>query len=62
MPIDEQNKWNSAKLEYETAIGLFIHFSNLRRRDMAFVTTVQGAVLAIAKDLFRYSMVSDIKA
>lgn len=36
-----------ASLEYEAALDHYRHFSSLRRQDMAFVTTVQGAALAI---------------
>jgi len=39
-----------AKAEYEAALTQFRHFASLRRQDMAFATTVQAAVLAIAKD------------
>jgi hypothetical protein len=40
-------KWEAAKLEYEKAIEQFIYYSSLRRQDMAFVTTVQAAILSI---------------
>ncbi|HEV2706254.1 MAG TPA: hypothetical protein VGV59_10045 [Pyrinomonadaceae bacterium] len=39
--------WDVAKEEYSNALGLFRHFSGLRRQDMAFVTTVQAAILTI---------------
>lgn len=38
------------KTEYEISLTQFRHFASLRRQDMAFATTVQGAVLAIVKD------------
>ena len=44
------SKWDIAKEEYSSALGLFRHFSSLRRQDMAFVTTVQAAILTIIGD------------
>ncbi|HEX8632747.1 MAG TPA: hypothetical protein VF703_01195 [Pyrinomonadaceae bacterium] len=41
------SKWDIAKEEYSSALGMFRHFSSLRRQDMAFVTTVQAAILTI---------------
>jgi hypothetical protein len=43
----EKSSWETAKLEYEVAVEQYRHFSSLRRQDMAFVTTVQAAVLTI---------------
>ena len=34
-------------VEYETTLEDYRHFATLRRQDMLFVTTVQGAVLAV---------------
>ena len=41
------SRWELARLEYETAIEQYRHMSNLRRQDIAFVTTVQGAIFSI---------------
>ena len=45
-PTDVEN-WDKVKQEYSSALELFRHFSSLRRQDMAFVTTVQAAILTI---------------
>jgi hypothetical protein len=47
MPTDEQKSWEYAKVEYEIGLGQYQLNSSLRRQDMAFVTTVQAAVLTI---------------
>jgi hypothetical protein len=39
--------WEAAKLEYEQALSQYQNCTILRRQDMAFVTTVQAAVLTI---------------
>lgn len=39
--------WELARLEYETAVEQYRHMSSLRRQDIAFVTTVQGAVFSV---------------
>jgi hypothetical protein len=39
--------WEIAKLEYEQELTQYQNCTVLRRQDMAFVTTAQGAVLAI---------------
>jgi hypothetical protein len=41
--------WDKAKTEYDNAISQYRHFMSIRRTDMAFVTTVQAAVLTIVK-------------
>lgn len=46
MTTSETN-WETAKVEYEIALEEWRHYANLRRQDMAFVTTIQGAVLTI---------------
>lgn len=40
-------QWESAKLEYEKAFSQYLHYTSLRRQDMAFVTTVQIAIFTI---------------
>jgi len=47
MTPDDTKKWDISKEEYSRALELFRHFSGLRRQDMAFVTTVQAAILTI---------------
>ena len=47
MVEDKANSWEVTKAEYDTANSQFIAYSGLRRQDMAFVTTVQAAVLTI---------------
>jgi hypothetical protein len=43
--------------EYQAALEMFRHFSNIRRHDLAFITTAQGAVLAIiAKDILNMGL------
>lgn len=42
--------WELAKLEYESALEQYRQLTSLRRQDMAFVTTVQAAVLTIIGD------------
>lgn len=37
--------WELAKLEYEAALEQYRQLTSLRRQDMAFVTTVQAAIL-----------------
>lgn len=39
--------WETAQVEYQNALEQSRHTANLRRRDMAFVTTVQAAVFTI---------------
>lgn len=39
--------WELAKLEYEAALEQYRQLTSLRRQDMAFVTTVQAAILTI---------------
>jgi hypothetical protein len=54
-------KWKFSKKEYEKAIELYLHFSSLRRQDMAFVTTVQAAVLTIiGKNIMNLDLASII--
>jgi hypothetical protein len=44
-------------LEYQTAIEQYQHCTTLRRQDLAFVTTAQGAALTIiGKDLLRLDL------
>jgi len=45
---DTLKSWEQAKAEYDTGLRQFQLNSSLRRQDMAFVTTVQAAVLTIA--------------
>ena len=47
MTTSETKSWEIAKAEYEIGTEHFRHYSSLRRQDMAFVTTVQAAVLTI---------------
>ncbi|MCA1566434.1 MAG: hypothetical protein LC803_12495 [Acidobacteria bacterium] len=47
MSSNDTKIWDIAREEYSSALGLFRHFSSLRRQDMAFVTTVQAAILTI---------------
>jgi hypothetical protein len=47
MTLNDTKNWDMAKEEYSSALGMFRHFSGLRRQDMAFVTTVQAAILTI---------------
>lgn len=47
MGASQPPNWETAKLEYEQALSQYQNCTVLRRQDMAFVTTVQGAVLAI---------------
>jgi hypothetical protein len=44
---DQPDAWELARLEYETALEQYRQLTALRRQDMAFVTTVQAAVLTI---------------
>lgn len=44
---DKKQPWEYAKIEYEIALTQYDHYTSLRRQDMAFVTTVQIAVLTI---------------
>lgn len=39
--------WEIAKVEYQNALDQYRQYTSLRRQDMAFVTTVQVAVLTI---------------
>ena len=39
--------WETARVEYEQALSQYQNCTVLRRQDMAFVTTVQAAVLTI---------------
>ena len=43
----QENGWEQAKTEYQCANANYNHFSDIRRQDMAFATTVQAAVLTI---------------
>lgn len=47
MPIDDSKSWEYAKVEYDVGLRQYQLNSSLRRQDMAFVTTVQAAVLTI---------------
>lgn len=47
MPSTRTQSWEFAKVEYENALEQYRHYTSLRRQDMAFVTTVQVAVLTI---------------
>ena len=47
MAINKTQSWEFAKVEYENALEHYRHYTGLRRQDMAFVTTVQAAVLTI---------------
>jgi hypothetical protein len=47
MSSDQSAKLEMVKVEYEQALSQYQSCTVLRRQDMAFVTTAQGAVLAI---------------
>ena len=47
MAPNQPSDREAAKVEYEQALGQYQNCTVLRRHDMAFVTTVQGAVLTI---------------
>jgi hypothetical protein len=47
MTTENPKPWEHAKAEYEAGLHQFRLMSTLRRQDMAFVTTVQAAVLTI---------------
>jgi hypothetical protein len=47
MATRQTKNWEVAKVEYESALEHYRHHSSLRRRDMFFAVTIQGAVLAI---------------
>jgi len=47
MTAGNTKNWDREKEEYSRALDLFRHFSSLRRQDMAFVTTVQAAILTV---------------
>lgn len=47
MASDQSANFEMTKVEYEQALGQYQNCTVLRRQDMAFVTTAQGAVLAI---------------
>jgi len=47
MAKTKTQSWDLAKVEYESALEQYRHYTSLRRQDMAFVTTVQAAVLTI---------------
>lgn len=42
-----KNSWDIIQVEYQAAMEQYRHYTVLRRQDMAFVTTVQVAVLTI---------------
>jgi len=44
---NESNSWETAKVEYENALAQYRYYTGLRRQDMAFVTTVQAAIMSI---------------
>ena len=55
--MQEEDMTQSESLEYASALDLYRHYTNLRRYDMAFVTTAQGAVLTIiGKDLMTMNL------
>ena len=47
MPPDQPTPWEIAKTEYEQALAQYQNCTALRRQDMVFVATVQGAVLTV---------------
>ncbi len=50
----ETKNWEIAKVEYESALTQYRHYTSLRRQDMIFAATVQAAVLTIVgKDLLK---------
>ncbi len=46
-PASRISSADAAKIEYDQAMQFFRDHSNLRRQGLAFVTTVQGAILAV---------------
>lgn len=42
-----KNSWDIVQVEYQAAMEQYRHYTVLRRQDMAFVTTVQVAILTI---------------
>jgi len=47
MAKTEPKYWESSKVEYENALAQYRYYTGLRRQDMAFVTTVQAAIMSI---------------
>lgn len=55
----EDNITTAETLEYQSALELYRQYTEVRRRDMAFITTAQGAVLTIiGKDLLSMNLSS----
>ena len=48
--LEENNKWEKERIEYEQAFEMFRYLSGLRRQSLAFVTVVQGAIITIIRD------------
>ncbi|HEU4835122.1 MAG TPA: hypothetical protein VFS90_11925 [Pyrinomonadaceae bacterium] len=47
MNTNDPKSWEQAKAEYDVGLQQYRLNSTLRRQDMAFVTTVQAAILTI---------------
>lgn len=57
MDLSQNEKFELIKLEYEHALAQYTHHMQLRRQDMAFVSTVQVAVLTIiGKNLLHFDL------
>lgn len=48
------------EVEYRTAIELYCQFTDIRRQDIAFITTAQGAVLTIIGTELLKMSISDL--
>ncbi len=57
--MEESAITDSETLEYRSALEFYRQYTNVRRHDMAFITTAQGAVLtAIGRDLLAMNLSS----
>jgi hypothetical protein len=57
--MNEIEQWEIYKIEYQNAFNQSRHYAQMRRIDMAFVITIQGAILAIiGKDLHNLDLTS----
>ena len=57
--MQESSITDSEALEYESALEFYRQYTDVRRHDMAFITTAQGAVFTIiGKDLLAMNLSS----
>jgi hypothetical protein len=55
MDTEQPNAWDRALAEYQSAFEQYRHFVTVRRQDLLFVTTIQGAVLTIIRGSITHS-------